>query len=117
MKFTKILLNIFFILSFLCLILFPPLVYAAGGDDSTDFLSDDFYADTTNEAPETGDPIEPFNRAVFQLNDRAYTYVFNPIAKGGKMMRQKKDRTKKMFNNTLVNFMAVIRRNFVYAHN
>ncbi len=82
MNFTKLLLHHFFVLSVSCIILFPPLLHAAGGDDSTDFLSDDFYADTTDAVPETGDPIEPFNRAVFQLNDRAYTYVFNPIAKG-----------------------------------
>ncbi len=82
MKFIKVSLNFSFSLFVLYLIVFPPLVYAVGGDGATDFLSDDFYADTTGVVPETGDPIEPFNRVVFQLNDHAYTYIFNPIAKG-----------------------------------
>ncbi|MGC9023100.1 MAG: MlaA family lipoprotein, partial [Dissulfurimicrobium sp.] len=28
------------------------------------------------------DPIEPFNRIMFQLNDKLYFYFFKPIAKG-----------------------------------
>ncbi len=65
--------------------LFAPLpavhaVYAAAGDE-VDFLSDDFYEDEP-EVETVGDPIEPFNRAMFQFNDHAYTYVFKPVAEG-----------------------------------
>lgn len=81
MRFNKLLFSLFFIISPLCLTLSLAPVYAADGG-TTDFLNDDFYADTANAAPEVGDPLEPLNRAVFQLNDRAYTYVFNPIAEG-----------------------------------
>ncbi len=50
-------------------------------EDAVDFLSDDFYGNETASI-ETDDPIEPFNRAMFQFNDTTYTYVFNPIAEG-----------------------------------
>jgi len=50
-------------------------------DDSVDFLSDDFYEDETASI-EDDDPLEAFNRAMFEFNDVTYTYVFNPIAEG-----------------------------------
>ncbi len=79
---SKILTRFLVVLSFFILLLSPLSLYAAGQNETTDFLSDDFYEDTADVAPETGDPLEPFNRAVFQLNDHAYTYIFNPVAKG-----------------------------------
>src|SRR5450631_102551 len=31
---------------------------------------------------QTNDPLEPMNRAIFDFNDKAYTYVLFPIARG-----------------------------------
>ncbi len=31
---------------------------------------------------QTNDPLEPMNRAIFDFNDKLYTYVFFPVAKG-----------------------------------
>ncbi|PIE55671.1 MAG: VacJ family lipoprotein [Desulfobulbus propionicus] len=49
--------------------------------DDTDFLSDDFYE---SETVYTGarDPIEPFNRLMFEFNDISYTWVVDPVARG-----------------------------------
>ena len=48
---------------------------------AVDFLSDESY-----EKPEANvqvaDPIEPFNRAVFTLNDKVYLWVIEPVATG-----------------------------------
>ena len=45
-----------------------------------DFLSDESYEDqVTSGVP---DPIEPFNRAVFTFNDKAFIWVLNPVATG-----------------------------------
>src|SRR5277367_2658570 len=30
----------------------------------------------------TNDPLEPMNRAIFDFNDKAYTYVLFPVARG-----------------------------------
>ena len=54
---------------------------AASDGGSVDFLDDSFYADEVDEA-DVGDPLEPFNRAMFEFNDAAYTWVFNPVATG-----------------------------------
>jgi len=64
----------------LCILALVRPIYAAD-DGSVDFLSDDFYEDEP-AAIEVNDPIESFNRAMFQFNDKTYTYVFNPVAKG-----------------------------------
>jgi len=34
------------------------------------------------EFDQTNDPLEPMNRAIFDFNDKAYTYVLFPIARG-----------------------------------
>ncbi len=52
-----------------------------GADDGVDFLSDDFYADTTGE-PDIPDPLEPVNRAIFTFNDKAYFWLLKPVATG-----------------------------------
>lgn len=31
-------------------------------------------------APQVGDPIEPFNRAMFEVNDVFYIYIFDPVS-------------------------------------
>lgn len=54
-------------------------VPCAWAGTETDFLSDDFY-DSVPVSEEVGDPLEPFNRAMFKLNDFSYTWVFNPVA-------------------------------------
>lgn len=61
------------------------LVISAGSgygvNDEIDFLSDEFY-EIEEEFIEFNDPLEPFNRVMFQFNDTAFTYIFNPVAKG-----------------------------------
>ena len=51
----------------------------AGQNGGTDFLNDDFYQD---KAGDTGvnDPLEPLNRAVFEVNDKLYLWVMEPVA-------------------------------------
>jgi len=71
--------SLFFVVCGLLFTLAQPCFSADG--DAVDFLSDDFYEDEPASI-ETDDPIEPFNRAMFQFNDTTYTYVFNPIAEG-----------------------------------
>ena len=58
-----------------------PAAVSRAADDEVDFLSDDFY-DTEAETSEVGDPLEPFNRAMFSFNDTAYTWVINPVTEG-----------------------------------
>lgn len=52
-----------------------------GDNGEIDFLSDDFY-EIEAYFFEVHDPLEPFNRLMFQFNDTAYTYIFHPVAKG-----------------------------------
>lgn len=52
----------------------------AGIAAADDFLNDDSYED--REATGVADPIEPFNRAIFTFNDKAYVWVLNPVATG-----------------------------------
>ncbi|NOQ46945.1 MAG: VacJ family lipoprotein [Desulfobulbaceae bacterium] len=54
---------------------------AGAAEDEVDFLSDEFYEDDS-EFVSVNDPIEPFNRAMFTFNDRAYFWVLNPVATG-----------------------------------
>lgn len=69
---------IFIICGLLLLIVQPGF---SADDDAVDFLSDDFYEEETASI-EADDPLEPFNRAMFEFNDKTYTYVFNPVAEG-----------------------------------
>jgi len=46
-----------------------------------DFLNDESYAEQTTAA-NVKDPLEPFNRAVFTFNDKAFTWVLEPVATG-----------------------------------
>ncbi|WP_051308954.1 MlaA family lipoprotein [Desulfogranum japonicum] len=47
--------------------------------EKVDFLDDDFYADDI-PGDTVPDPLEPFNRAMFEFNDVTYTYVLDPVA-------------------------------------
>ncbi len=75
--FNKLLLYLTFFCGFL--LIFAPSGY--GGNDEIDFLSDDFY-EIELEFVEFHDPLEPFNRVMFQFNDTTYTYIFHPVARG-----------------------------------
>lgn len=48
---------------------------------AADFLSDEGYEDQ-GENLQVADPIEPFNRAVFTVNDKIYLWVLEPVATG-----------------------------------
>jgi phospholipid-binding lipoprotein MlaA len=52
---------------------------ATASAEEVDFLSDDFYEDELVSTDDL-DPIEPFNRIIFQFNDFTYTWVFEPVA-------------------------------------
>ena len=87
----RFLLSLFFILA---LILLPGLSLAkpAGGpdrpvaatdpfeDENLDFLDEE----TEGDAPaiQVADPLEPWNRAMFEFNDRMYFWVMKPLAQG-----------------------------------
>lgn len=47
-----------------------------GADDDEDFTDDSM------ESFDINDPIEPFNRGMFWVNDKLYFYLFKPIARG-----------------------------------
>lgn len=72
----------FFLFHFLLLTV--GLTFSAGlaaDQDTVDFLSDAFYENEPADI-EMEDPLESFNRAMFQFNDTTYTYIFNPVAEG-----------------------------------
>ena len=62
-------------------VVIPTTVSLAADDGGVDFLDDEFY-ESELDSVEVGDPLEPFNRAMFQFNDFTYTWVFNPVATG-----------------------------------
>jgi len=50
-----------------------------------EFVEEEFFEfdeDGSGDAPEIGDPLEGFNRAMFSFNDKAYRYVLKPVARG-----------------------------------
>ncbi|MDK2847120.1 MAG: phospholipid-binding lipoprotein MlaA [Desulfuromonadales bacterium] len=53
-------------------------------DDFTndDFTYDDDFTNGEVETLQISDPIEPFNRGMFWVNDKLYFYLFKPIARG-----------------------------------
>jgi phospholipid-binding lipoprotein MlaA len=59
----------------------PGKALAEEDDDTIDFLDDEFY-ENDPVSSEVGDPLEPFNRAMFEVNDFTYTWVFDPVASG-----------------------------------
>ncbi|MCL2458344.1 MAG: VacJ family lipoprotein [Desulfobulbus sp.] len=48
---------------------------------AVDFLSDDSYEKPISEV-KVSDPIEPFNRAMFAVNDKFYIWLLEPVATG-----------------------------------
>ncbi len=50
-------------------------VYYGEGDDED-------FTDGAMESFDINDPIEPFNRSMFWVNDKLYFYLFKPIARG-----------------------------------
>jgi len=78
MRFSRSIYILFFSL------LFYSVVGITSGADravAVDFLDDAFYENEA-DVEVVGDPLEPFNRAMFEINDVAYTWVFNPVATG-----------------------------------
>jgi phospholipid-binding lipoprotein MlaA len=77
-------------------ILFSILIYFNTGevfsqendvaDNTSLYGNDEFWSDIGEDYPEDevsiADPIEPFNRAMFYVNDKLYFYVLKPVAKG-----------------------------------
>lgn len=49
--------------------------------EEVDFLDDDFFMEE-EESTTSPDPIEPFNRLMFDFNDSAYSYLLKPLATG-----------------------------------
>ncbi len=47
-----------------------------------DELEDELDEDLEEEEPTVADPLEGFNRVMFQINDKLYTWVMRPLAKG-----------------------------------
>lgn len=47
-----------------------------------DFTSDEDFTNGDVETLHVSDPIEPFNRGMFWVNDKLYFYLFKPIARG-----------------------------------
>jgi len=61
---------------------------AADGFDA-DFdadFADDFDNDSATQERLIADPLEPFNRGVFWLNDKLYFYFFKPVARGYRLV-------------------------------
>ncbi|WP_051308976.1 MlaA family lipoprotein [Desulfogranum japonicum] len=70
--------NYRYILYILIFFFLPACSFAS---EHVDFLDDDYY---TNQSPteHVPDPLEPFNRLMFQFNDVTYIYVLDPVATG-----------------------------------
>ncbi len=57
------------------------VLLVANPSNAADYLSDEGYEDQGKNV-QVADPIEPFNRAVFTVNDKIYLWVLEPVAKG-----------------------------------
>lgn len=55
------------------------LTASVAAGTKVDYLSDDFYA-YEEDATEVRDPLEPFNRVIFNFNDKMYIWVMEPVA-------------------------------------
>lgn len=51
-------------------------------EDDADFNDDQDFTNGELAMIKVADPIEPFNRAMFWVNDKLYFYLFKPIARG-----------------------------------
>jgi len=65
----------------------PSNVFAQDGGlsslaDDDNFDIDEDWDDQINSGPVVNDPFEGYNRWMYNFNDKVYTHVFNPLAKG-----------------------------------
>jgi len=92
MEKSRITLPLFMLLAALVTITLSPVALSAEtipdkksqlapASDEEDFTQDEDFTEDKDEII-VNDPIEPFNRAMFSFNDKAYTYVLKPIAVG-----------------------------------
>lgn len=84
------------VLCLVFLVLLPVQIFAADAaavqpSVSIDDVEDDFYADfdddfgdefAEDEQPLIFDPLEPWNRGVFWVNDKLYFYLLKPVTRG-----------------------------------
>lgn len=70
-------------LSLLWLFLGPVVALFCGVSwvQGADYLNDESYERPTTDA-QVADPIEPFNRTIFTINDKVYVWVIEPVATG-----------------------------------
>ena len=62
-------------------VLIQPGVTLATESTTVDFFDEEFYEDEPNLV-KVEDPLEPFNRVMFNVNDFSYTWLFDPAATG-----------------------------------
>jgi phospholipid-binding lipoprotein MlaA len=55
--------------------------FTGAGEAEEDFTGEDIF-DEEVQIVDVNDPIEPFNRAMFWVNDKLYFYLFKPVARG-----------------------------------
>lgn len=65
--------------SLLACFLLPVVALAQSEEEDDDFF---IFDEDEDAAVEIADPLEPFNRAMFAFNDKAYRNVLKPIARG-----------------------------------
>ena len=75
---------------------------AAASDDATmDYTEETTEEAKEEQAPIIADPIEPFNRAMFEFNDKLYFWLVKPVAQGYKAVvpEQARVSVKNFFSN------------------
>lgn len=81
------------------------------GDQFDADFADDFDADFAGECNVSeiliNDPLEPFNRGVFWVNDKLYFYLLKPVAKGYRLVLPRQARIS--VNNVFVNASTPVR--------
>ena len=63
----------------------PSAAFADAADDrngAPDYLDDSTYEAAEEDIESIYDPLEPFNRVMFTMNDKIYIYVLDPVATG-----------------------------------
>lgn len=68
----------FWLLALLGLLAFAPALAA----EDVDYLDDSAYETSAETVASIYDPLEPFNRVMFTVNDRLYIWVLDPVARG-----------------------------------
>jgi len=74
---------------------------APNAEPSAESAAADGSRRSATQAESTGDPLEPFNRAVYQFNDAFDTYLLAPVARGYRWLlpRVIRDRVSSFFSN------------------